>query len=478
MPNLMVGLRHIWTMSNYYCYDARMQELLRKISFVFTEKIKELVNLKNIFSRSAAEANELAHNCARLLCTWKKTYMLTRAFIEKSGVGSRWEFDRFVLFNDVDHCARISQDIADVAKIFMEFESMFSFQLKMLVDDPKDIDNMLRKIYKLIAFVVNVDYDIFRSGNLENWEATLEFFHKQVANVELESKLVLDGCINSLRSAREGLGLIKSLGTLQTRPSLAAHMSTKHEYIMKKFISEIGVIEHEFLKYRKTPPRTRNQPEYIGAVLWQRLLFAHLKKSVMEIKSVEDDPALQNSYLKRTAFSQYFTLVHEMTDFERTQFQDYIANGIFIVNTVLNGHIVKLSMCEAPHDRAALRKQRPKAAPLPTPVVALPEKKKSTTSSTSSMEKDKARRRSSGQTGAKSGKFGAVAVAMKWLLERPGAGDENVQKAKKFMDSTVGTKTKKDAVEYMQAKRRSRGVQSYNRHLKCMSTFLLPCSDY
>lgn len=442
-------------MSNYYCYDARMQDLLRKISFVFTEKIKELVNLKNIFSRTATEANELAQNCARLLRTWKKTYMMTRSFIEKSGVGSRWEFDRFVLFNDVDHCARISQDIADIAKVFMEFENMFSYKLKMLVDDPKDVDDMLRKIYKLIAHVVNVDYDIFRPGNLENWEATLEFFKKHVANVELESKQILDGCIESLRSARQGLGLIRSLGTLETRPSLAAHMSTKHEYIMKKFISEIGVIEHEFLKYRKNPPRTRNQPECIGAVLWQRLLFQHLKKSVMEIKSVEDDPALANSYLKRTAFSQYFALVHEMTDYEKTQFRDYTANGIFVVNTVLHGHIVKLAMCDAPMDRAAIRKQRAKAAPVPTPVAVVPEKKKSGGSSLSagSLDKDKARRRSSANVGARSGRFGAVAIAMKWLLERPGAGDENVQKAKKYMDSTVGNKTKKDNVEYMQAKR-------------------------
>lgn len=117
LPNLMVGLRHIWTMSNYFCYDAKMENLIQKISNVFTEKIKEIVQLNNIFSRTATESYDLATNCEKLLLAWKKTYMATRAFIENSGVGSRWEFDKTVLFSDVEHCARISRDIANVAHV-------------------------------------------------------------------------------------------------------------------------------------------------------------------------------------------------------------------------------------------------------------------------------------------------------------------------------------------------------------------------
>lgn len=116
----MEGLRHIWTMSNYFCYDARMQELLRKISQVFVDKAKEILELKVIFNRTATEVNVLAINCGRLLNTWKATYMATRSYIEESGVGSRWEFDRAVLFSEVDHCARISADVADLAKVIKE----------------------------------------------------------------------------------------------------------------------------------------------------------------------------------------------------------------------------------------------------------------------------------------------------------------------------------------------------------------------
>lgn len=148
----MVGLRHIWTMSNYFCYDDKMENLLYKISYVFTEKIKAIIQLNNIFSRSATEAHELATKCAHLLWTWKETYMRTRAFIENSGVGSRWEFNKPVLFADVEHCARISQDIANIAEIFIEYENIFSQRLKTLISDPKDVDIMLKKVRIQIYF--------------------------------------------------------------------------------------------------------------------------------------------------------------------------------------------------------------------------------------------------------------------------------------------------------------------------------------
>lgn len=122
-------------------------------------------------------------------------------------------------------------------------------------------------------------------------------------------------------------------------------MSSKHEYIMKGFISEIGVVEHEFLKYRNNPPLTRNMPLHIGAILWQRLLINHLKKSIVVFKKLENDPAMQRSNLKRTAFSQYFSLAKNMDDYEKQKYDDFLAKGTFVVNSILKRNILKLSIC-------------------------------------------------------------------------------------------------------------------------------------
>lgn len=76
-----------------------------------------LIFLIIINSLSATAAHKRARECVLLLQSWKRSYMETRAFIEESGVGSRWEFDKKILFGLVDHVTRISQDVSDIAKV-------------------------------------------------------------------------------------------------------------------------------------------------------------------------------------------------------------------------------------------------------------------------------------------------------------------------------------------------------------------------
>lgn len=142
----MLSLRHIWTISTYFSQDEKMQILLYKISFTFTEKVKQIVKLNVIFKYSASDAHGLATKCADLLLTWKANYLKSRAHIEQSGVGSRWEFNKNILFDDVDHCTRISNDIANISLVFIEFENIFKQKLQSLVYNPDDVDNMMNKV--------------------------------------------------------------------------------------------------------------------------------------------------------------------------------------------------------------------------------------------------------------------------------------------------------------------------------------------
>jgi hypothetical protein len=49
ISNMMSGLRHIWTMSSYYCSDENMLILLSKISNIFTIKVMTIIDLEKIF---------------------------------------------------------------------------------------------------------------------------------------------------------------------------------------------------------------------------------------------------------------------------------------------------------------------------------------------------------------------------------------------------------------------------------------------
>lgn len=152
MPNLMLGLRHIWTMSRHFCQAKNMEMLLYKISFVFTEKVKRIVTPREIFKCSPNDAYTLATQCANLLLTWKTNYLETRASIERAEVGSRWEFNKSHLFDDIDHYSRISNDIANVSLVFIEFDNLFEKQLKGMIFNPDDVNDMLDKVKPNLEF--------------------------------------------------------------------------------------------------------------------------------------------------------------------------------------------------------------------------------------------------------------------------------------------------------------------------------------
>uniref|UniRef100_A0A336KIK9 CSON011062 protein n=1 Tax=Culicoides sonorensis TaxID=179676 RepID=A0A336KIK9_CULSO len=378
IPNMMVGLRHIWTMSNYYCRDENMLSLLAKISNVFNTKIKGIANLETIFKSNSKTVLKTADYCAELLDCWKQSYINTRAQIENSGVGSRWEFDKGKIFGELDHIARICRDIAKIASTFILFETVFNNNLRSIVTHPEEVDSMLKnlnyffstsKIYQLISNIVTVDYDVFRRGNVDNWEATLDYFYKSMELMELDAKRVLDQCIQHFRSADQGIEFLGFISKFANKNKLAQYLSTKHESIMKQFVSEVGTVEHEFMKSKNNPPLLRNQPPHIGSILWERFLYEHLKKSVIAFRRIETsgtDPALEKSYLKRTAFSQYFSLVQDMRDYEKEHFDKFSTKATFIINSVMKRNILQLEFLQKVDKEVAISDATPTPSSLST----------------------------------------------------------------------------------------------------------------
>lgn len=156
---------------------------------------------------------------------------------------------------------------------------------------------------------MNIDYDIFRPANLENWEASLKMFYKKLAIIEEDTKYVIDQCIGELRSTELGVKLLENVNNINTRGCLINHIQTKYDGIVKKFFCELEIVEHEFqvgksyvfshfiqlsqsvyqLQANKMkPPLMKNQPNFIGAVLWKQLLLEYVTRSANAFRKVWD----------------------------------------------------------------------------------------------------------------------------------------------------------------------------------------------
>uniref|UniRef100_A0A1I8PAD1 Dynein-1, subspecies f n=1 Tax=Stomoxys calcitrans TaxID=35570 RepID=A0A1I8PAD1_STOCA len=435
IPNVMVGLRHIWTMSSYYCHDDKMQTLLCQISNVFTEKVKNIVCFEKIFRHTSRYTYETATNCANLLRCWKTAYLMSRKYIEDSGAGSRWEFDRNALFNEVDHINRISRDIASIGRVFLQYENLFGNRLKGLITDPTIIDNLMRKVYRLLdEMLTSVDYDIFRPGNWENWEHTLSTFNKRLDAVESEAKQVIEKSITMLRSSDLGLELIRDVKNLDTRQALTEFISTKHENLLRFFVTEINTVECEYMNHKKAPPIGKHQPAKIGAIQWTRLLSAKLKISVLAFKRMENEPNLSNSYLKRSAFKSYFELVNKMHIYENNLFEKYCSQATYMVNGLMRKNILKIQICKGETltyisnalETIKLKKEK-----------SIDESTPSGSGGTDSYNQTVA-------TGfiRKITKFTVIATMLQWLMGRKPAADAQLIKAMEFLKLMKSGKVK------------------------------------
>lgn len=247
----------------------------------------------------------------------------------------------------MDHIYKVAVDIAYVGRVFIQYENLFGRNLKALIAEPAVVDNLMRKCYRMLNTLVRtVDYDMFSPSNWENWAYSLEMFNKHLEMVEMEAKTVIDQSINSLLSTEKGIALLHNANTIDTRPELKEFVCTKHENLLRFFITEIGNIEAVFTANKKTPPMPRLQPAKISAINWARLLGRKLKNAVMAFKILEDDPALKNSFLKRSAFKQYFEVMTRLYQFEKMLFERFMQNATFIVNHTNRSNILQIQICK------------------------------------------------------------------------------------------------------------------------------------
>lgn len=277
----MSELRNIWIVSNYYSLDNNMKQLMQLISWTFIATLTKRANIDILFPLPAKQAHATASACSQFLQSWMQQYYETRATIEKSNAGSRWEFNRQALFADVEHCIKVYNDFVRIFQILLEFENLFGMHLKSLIVRPSIVDNMIDKLNKFKSLFMDMDFDIFCRQNVEYWDAVVEEFESKIKLFESDTNLFINECVELLRCPANGIELMKSIRELNTRQCFVDYLLSRCDNVVKILISYIGNMEHEFMKHRKNPPIGGSKYKFIASIIWVRSLSADVKANVV-----------------------------------------------------------------------------------------------------------------------------------------------------------------------------------------------------
>lgn len=169
-------------------------------------------------------------------------------------------------------------------------------------------------------------------------------------------------------------------------------------------------------------------------------------------KQMEDDDDSERSFLKRSAFNQYFAISQEMTSFENELFAKFLHEGTFVVNNVLKRNILKLKFMKLPEELKdeIMRKETPQSMSISrlqkTPRNS---KQKSRPSQQNGIMSVLSPRKSV----ASKTKFNIFSTAIQWMASRPGSDNPDLVLAEKLMKASESSMSLKSTTKSLREAR-------------------------
>ncbi|KAM3960300.1 LOW QUALITY PROTEIN: dynein heavy chain at 89D [Aphomia sociella] len=339
LPELVESIYMMWVLSKGYRTDSTMVPLLSRISWALCDKLERFLDVYKLFDKHNEEILALARAGQKIMEMWHELYKETRRNIELSGKGARWEFDQPLLFTRTDYIGTVARDLGDVVQVLIDFERIFGLELKSIISDPTQIDDVRKRVKNLVYPIRTIDFSVFVFDNKENWDVIMNDFWNEVRYLEEEAKNYINQSFGNLRSAEEALSVLLKFLEFDTRESIHRQLSTKFDLIMRQFIKEITAIEDKFTRYRKNPPLLRNHPPVAGAIYWARALFNKMKQPVMKFQKV---PELNDCEQKKEAFVQYKAFSKVIKEYEETKYKEWVQGASQFVDNMMKRNILKV----------------------------------------------------------------------------------------------------------------------------------------
>lgn len=319
--------------------------LMSRISWQLCQNVRKNLAIVTLFKKPLETVLEKTNWASKMLKQWKQSYLKTRADIELFGKGTRWEFDQKRLFETTEYIANVCSDLHKISSVLQDFYNIFGADLKSIINDPAQIDTVVKRVDALVTPIEQADFDIFNVYNKENWEAMTAWFYEEVSFLEDQAKFYIDECFNVLINAESALEMLLKFKETKTRSAIQQQLLKKFNVIMQQFSKEISTVENIYHRGKRHPPLLTYHPPVAGAIFWVRQLFHRLHRPVLIFQQVRE---LKHSELKLLAFSQYLDIANQLKDFEEAKFKDWLDNALLMIITTMKKSVLKIVHIE--HD--------------------------------------------------------------------------------------------------------------------------------
>lgn len=165
---------------------------------------------------------------------------------------------------------------------------------------------------------------------------------------------------------------------------------------------------------------------------------------------MEEDDNSEPSFLKRSAFNQYFAISQEMTSFEKELFAEFLHEGTHVVNNALKRNILKLKFMTLPEE---LKDEILKRDATPSMPLSRIQK-----SSRNVKPKQKSFMQLQGiltprKSISSKSKFNIFSTAIQWMASRPSSDNPDLALAEKLMKASESSMSLKSTTKSLREAR-------------------------
>ena len=320
------ALRTVWVVSRHYSDDARMGGLMERISDELSRRIPVEVRIKELLEMNPKEALQKVDMAKNVLEQWHTVYLHVRERIEMSGRDARWEFDRKRLFEQTDYLAKVCQDLHQVVTVVDELQRLLGPELKAVTGDTQAVDNVRRRVHRMVEPVCNPSFDLFDLKAGRMWSEVFRRFLEDKTQIENVTKAFIDSSFKKLRSAEGAFELLQNFTGMTDKGVMNKQVTDKFADIVTQLSREVETTHEMFMGLERTPPISKNQPPNAGAIAWSRNLFLRTRKTMKHFEEMRDDLSLGNEASGQEVEEKYKSFAKGIMYFEKDKFVEWSHN--------------------------------------------------------------------------------------------------------------------------------------------------------
>ena len=282
LPRIINIIRVIWTNSDYYNTQERLNAMFKKLSNEVIRRCCASINLDLIFDGFVVSSKKSLNECIDCCNSWKGIYNnIQKVHTTCSQYG--WSLDKTAIFAQIDAFIQRCRDLIDICDCEVHFANADESEKKELpifggqkgpeiARNLNEIESTFNKHLLELRRVKNTILDV----KATSWHEDYNHFRSAVKEMEVMVINVINSAFDTITNVESAVEILDAFMHLSARESIRRTIDKKTVDTYNLFMDELNTVKREITS--RSIVLDPMHPDYSGAAMWAKGLRRRIEK--------------------------------------------------------------------------------------------------------------------------------------------------------------------------------------------------------